>query len=660
MIEIRPDTVMVPKPPLQNRELPIQVLYVDDEADLLEIGKRLLENTGTFAVTILSSVGEGLRALEDHSFDAIVSDYQMPEMDGITFLKEIRHQGDQTPFILFTGKGREEIAIEAYENGADHYVQKGGGPRAQFVDLAHKIRRSVEMHMVEEKSLTLTRRLDFMSRVNKAIARNRDRDALLGEICDLATQYGTFELCWAGFIDPEQSMVIPYIARSGNGRLPDIPGITLSDPEEGEGDDPCGDALIRGYPFACNDITRLQVIAKWNGWAKTRGYRSICSVPLRLFGDLIGAFIFFSKRDEAFDMNQIEMLTEVGSQISFALSILEGESRSHGREDAPPMSEIRDRYQDLDHLLNLIDLSSDGILLTDEDGIILIWNQSMERITGISTVQAKGIPLSAIIAILSAENDPDECRQIEQMLRAGPASYPERSQEITLITPGGERKQIEAIRSVLQTGCGFRIQSIVHEICGQSSLNTTDLTSDSQYMKLIDNLPEVIYSVDEHGLITCITPAIERLSSYTALELIGRELSELAHPEDRPALKTVITAAIQGEDSPDLIFRVQDRDGMLHHMQGSHHLVNRKEVNIRLIGILSEVTTHTRTSNTQQIILKDEDPISEAIRHTLLNQITAMNCYIELLIEDSRDTDLTDQYLEKIKEISSAIQNQII
>lgn len=104
---------MVPKSPRQVTGLPIHVLYIDDELELLEIGKRFLEKTGIFAVTIHSSGGPELDDLEDFSFGAIVSDYQMPEMDGITFLKYLCYQGDQTSFILFTGKDWEEIAIEA-------------------------------------------------------------------------------------------------------------------------------------------------------------------------------------------------------------------------------------------------------------------------------------------------------------------------------------------------------------------------------------------------------------------------------------------------------------------------------------------------------------------------------------------------------------------
>ncbi|MFA5376257.1 MAG: PAS domain S-box protein [Dehalococcoidia bacterium] len=130
----------------------IRVLYVDDESTLLDLCKMFLEHFGDFTVTIATGAPEALRILELATFDAIISDYQMPEMDGIEFLKVVRARGDKTPFIIFTGKGREEVVIEALNSGADFYIQKGGEPKSQFVELAHKIRRAVE-HLSDEKSL---------------------------------------------------------------------------------------------------------------------------------------------------------------------------------------------------------------------------------------------------------------------------------------------------------------------------------------------------------------------------------------------------------------------------------------------------------------------------------------------------------------------------
>ena len=83
----------------------ISVLYVDDQSDLLDIGKLFLEQSGQFSVDIITSAPAALTILNTKEYDAIVSDYQMPDMDGIEFLKEVRTSGNTLPFILFTGGG---------------------------------------------------------------------------------------------------------------------------------------------------------------------------------------------------------------------------------------------------------------------------------------------------------------------------------------------------------------------------------------------------------------------------------------------------------------------------------------------------------------------------------------------------------------------------
>jgi PAS domain S-box-containing protein len=127
----------------------ISLLYVDDEPALLDVCRLFLEQEGDLTVVTVASVGDALARIATAKFDAIISDYQMPEIDGITFLRTIRQQLPDMPFILFTGRGREEVVIEAINSGADSYVQKGGDPKAQFKELSHLVRQVVRRRKAE-------------------------------------------------------------------------------------------------------------------------------------------------------------------------------------------------------------------------------------------------------------------------------------------------------------------------------------------------------------------------------------------------------------------------------------------------------------------------------------------------------------------------------
>ncbi|MCJ7719524.1 PAS domain S-box protein, partial [Candidatus Bathyarchaeota archaeon] len=96
------------------------------------------------------SVEEALNKLKEREYDAVVSDYVMPGKDGIDFLKELRDAGNDIPFMIFTGKGKEEIAIRALNLGADGYFCKIGSPETVYGELAHSICQMVESKKAKE------------------------------------------------------------------------------------------------------------------------------------------------------------------------------------------------------------------------------------------------------------------------------------------------------------------------------------------------------------------------------------------------------------------------------------------------------------------------------------------------------------------------------
>jgi PAS domain S-box-containing protein len=122
----------------------LSVLLIDDEPALLEVLKLFSERSREMSVHTTQSATEALKLLPEKKFDAIIVDYDMPELNGIEFLKILRSEGDTTPVIIFTGVGHERTAIEAINNGANFFLQKGEDPQAQFRELVTMVKTAVE------------------------------------------------------------------------------------------------------------------------------------------------------------------------------------------------------------------------------------------------------------------------------------------------------------------------------------------------------------------------------------------------------------------------------------------------------------------------------------------------------------------------------------
>jgi PAS domain S-box-containing protein len=124
----------------------IRVLHVDDEPDFADMVATFLEREDDrITVQTVNSPIAGLELASEHDIDCIVSDYDMPAQNGIEFLDAVRERYPDLPFILYTGKGSEEIASEAISAGVTDYLQKESGT-GQYPVLANRISNAVEQY----------------------------------------------------------------------------------------------------------------------------------------------------------------------------------------------------------------------------------------------------------------------------------------------------------------------------------------------------------------------------------------------------------------------------------------------------------------------------------------------------------------------------------
>lgn len=132
-------TEVMDKPDHADSGKDLRVLHVDDEPLICDVTRLCLEKGGRFRVDAVHTPEEALSLLRAAPYACVISDYEMPTMNGIELLREIRSFDQEIPFILFSGRGRETVIIDAINTGADFYIQKGGDTKSLFAELNHKV-----------------------------------------------------------------------------------------------------------------------------------------------------------------------------------------------------------------------------------------------------------------------------------------------------------------------------------------------------------------------------------------------------------------------------------------------------------------------------------------------------------------------------------------
>lgn len=143
---------------------PVQVLLVDDDVDILHIGKEFLQDDGSIAVETATSAEDALKRMAVQQFDVIVCDYRMPPgMDSIGLLHAMKAQGITTPLIVFSGYTREDNAIDAIKNGAAFYLQKSSLLEVQYAEMKNMIFHLHRQRSAENALLDAQKELEMFS-----------------------------------------------------------------------------------------------------------------------------------------------------------------------------------------------------------------------------------------------------------------------------------------------------------------------------------------------------------------------------------------------------------------------------------------------------------------------------------------------------------------
>jgi DNA-binding response OmpR family regulator len=110
----------------------MHALIIDDDARLRQVLTRLLRSGGFDTVDEAADGEEALRTLTNVHPDLILTDCQMPRMDGIAFVRQLRARGDRTPVIMLSGQGDPHLVVTAVRAGVNNYLPKPIHPDVLF------------------------------------------------------------------------------------------------------------------------------------------------------------------------------------------------------------------------------------------------------------------------------------------------------------------------------------------------------------------------------------------------------------------------------------------------------------------------------------------------------------------------------------------------
>jgi len=309
-------------------EQELRLLILEDVAAEAELTVRELERAGLACVWRRVESETEFRAALREQPDIILSDFSLPQFDGMAALAIAAAEAPGTPFIFVSGTIGEERAIEALKRGAVDYVLK-----ANLARLAPAVQRALgeaasrrARRQAEERVERLSRVLRMLSGINTAVVRVRDRPQLLEEACRIAHSVGNYVCAFVVLIDP-QTRIARTAAWAGAGaeRQEEI-SFRLDDSGRSEaGESITGRALRTGEAAVCDDVTRSAGPWRFADTVAALGIRSLASMPLLMDDTPVGTFTVGAGEAGIFGPEEMRMLHEVAANLSFALQYLHKE-----------------------------------------------------------------------------------------------------------------------------------------------------------------------------------------------------------------------------------------------------------------------------------------------------------------------------------------------
>ena len=305
----------------------VRLLFVEDVETDAELAVRRLRQDGVQCTyKRVETESAFVEALRDNGHDIILSDFSLPQFDGMSALALARRDSPDLPFIFVSGTIGEERAIEALRCGAVDYVLKSNLKRlAPAVTRAlREAEQKLEREAQQNRIARLTRILEMLSGINTAVVRIRERLELLHEACRIAVTTGHYVTALVSFIEPGTRTARPCTwAGKGGGLLSSLVFSIAAAAEEDSSI--TGRVLRTGEIFLCNDIARADSTVSRFPTLRDAAFKSIVALPLTVDGTTVGAMTLTAQDSDAITGEELVLLGEVAANLSFALQYFDKE-----------------------------------------------------------------------------------------------------------------------------------------------------------------------------------------------------------------------------------------------------------------------------------------------------------------------------------------------
>jgi PAS domain S-box-containing protein len=630
----------------------ISVLYIDDDKAFLDFGRQYMEQEKNIKVSTVLSAKEALQLLKTDSFDAIISEYEMPGTDGIQLLKSVREKFPKIPFIIFSDKNREEIFTEAINNGADYYVRKGGDPKIQFAELSHKVRRAVEFQESEQKIARLNRIDAVLRRINEAEVHIHNRMQLMQEVCKIMVMEGGFILAWVGFENPETRRVRSIVA---SGAVDDFFVMIRTASEDiVNGQGPTVHAIRTGKHFISNNITAYPNMAMWEEYAVRKGYRSAAAFPISIGTAARGAITLYSSVSNFFTDAEIRLLTGISEDISFVLTALDTEDTNR---------RVQEKLEYSEHLLSeIINSLPAATFATDTKGTVILWNKTMEKLTKVSAADILGRGNYEYSFHLFGERIPGLLDLIfEPDTEMEKYHYTAIERMDTTIKAIIHRPRLSKTPSMLEV-----IASPLYDQQGQLSgaiESINDITEiskkDEKFHRLFENSDYGIFILEsDTNKIIDVNPSAGTLTGFSLENLIGKTIEETGFlgekfPAEQFYAELKKTGNIIFKDIP-----LKTKSGRIIDVEFKCRVISLNDHAVTECSI-HDISDRKRTESARALSRKNLNTLSSMIRHDILNQLMVVSGSLELASYVVQEPDVV-KHLNRAQTATKTIQRQII